>query len=97
MEKFVTYILENNVEKKALGFLAVIRNLNKKHSNDQMEAAAKSLLKVASQPTISVYKSILDRQKKKAARASVVTERSNRSKEDHGFTRGAKYFGGDKK
>ncbi|WP_404284511.1 Mu transposase domain-containing protein [Exiguobacterium aurantiacum] len=36
MEKFVTYILENNVEKKALGFLAVIRNLNKKHSNDQM-------------------------------------------------------------
>lgn len=96
MEKFVTYILENNVEKKALGFLSVIRNLNKKHTNDQMEAAAKSLLEVASQPTISVYKGILDRQKKKAARASAVIEQPSRSKEDHGFTRGAKYFGGDR-
>lgn len=48
MEKFVTYILENNVEKKALGFLAVIRNMNKGHLNNQMEAAASSLLEVAS-------------------------------------------------
>lgn len=95
MEAFVTYLFENNVEKKALGILSVIRNLNRKYPDEQMEVAAKTLLEVASQPTLSVYKGILDRNKKKSVQEAVILKSSNPSTEEYGFTRGAKYFGGD--
>lgn len=91
----MTYLFENNVEKKALGILSVIRNLNRKYPDEQMEVAAKTLLEVASQPTLSVYKGILDRNKKKSVQEAVILKSSNPSTEEYGFTRGAKYFGGD--
>lgn len=97
MEKFVSYLLNENVEKKALSILSVLRNLEGKSTKQQLEDAAETLLTVSTQPTLSVFKGILDRQKKKAIAAGYKNERAIKADQEFGFTRGADYFGGDKK
>ena len=62
--EFVSYILETNVEKKALNILSTLRNLSTKHTNEELEKATQTLLEISTNPTISVLKGILDRREK---------------------------------
>ena len=93
--RFVTDILEKNAEKKALNILSALRNLSTKHTKDELETATHTLFEISTNPTIPVLKGILDRRKKREQKSNVDNQQSNNN--NHGFTRGAKYFGGDKK
>lgn len=95
MTELISYILATNVEKKALNILASLRNLSKKYTNKEMETAAKTLLKLSTNPTVSVLKSILERNKKCDKNKNNITDNAPINDENYGFTRGAKYFGGD--
>lgn len=95
MAEFVSYILEINVEKKALNILASLRNLSRKYTNNDMEKATQTLLEVSTNPTISVLKSILERNKNRDKKQKENTDSYHVNDDDHGFIRGAKYFGGD--
>lgn len=59
-----------------------------------MEKAVETLLEISSNPTVSVLKSLLERNKKRKQKQNTVI--SNTS-DDYGFVRGAKYFGRDNK
>lgn len=97
MTQFVSYILNNNIEKKALNILSTLRNLSTKHTKEDIEQATKILLEISTNPTISVLKSILDRKKKQQKNKKVETDNSLKNNEDYGFVRGAQYFGRDSK
>lgn len=77
-----------------MNILNGLKNIASKRTATEMEEATKSLMKISSHPTVAVLKSILERQKKKQADKQLVRESPT---EDHGFTRGAIYFGRDKK
>lgn len=93
MAQFVSYILNNNIEKKALNILSTLRNLSTKHTKDELEQATKVLLEISTNPTISVLKSIINRKKKQRKNAKIETDKSLIDNEDYGFIRGAQYFG----
>ncbi len=95
MVQFVSYILNMNVEKKALNILSTLRNLSTKHSKKELEKATKILLEISTNPTVSVLKGVLDRSKKRKQKTDKDSDQMNN--EDYGFVRGAKYFGGNKK
>ncbi|MDQ1005333.1 vacuolar-type H+-ATPase subunit I/STV1 [Neobacillus niacini] len=95
MEQLVSHILETNAEKKALNILSALRNLSNKHTRDELESATHTLLEILTNPTIPVLKGVLDRRKKRKQKSKIDNHQINNN--DHGFTRGAKYFGGDKK
>ena len=59
-----------------------------------MEKATQTLLEVSTNPTISVLKSMLERTKKRDKKQKDNTDSYHVNDEDHGFVRGAKYFGG---
>lgn len=92
MNKFVAHILKQHPEKKALTILSSLRNVSSKHSKDNLELAAQTLLDISTNPTIPVLKGILERRKKRKPKEDHSTIHEN-----HGFTRGAKYFGGGNK
>jgi hypothetical protein len=94
MERLVEYILQTNVEKKALNILNGLRNIASRKTNTELEEAAKTLLEISSHPTVAVLKSILERQKKKQSNKETIHESQTK---DYGFVRGAKYFGRDEK
>lgn len=93
MAQFVSHILELNVEKKALNILSSLRNLSTKYTKKEMERAAETLIEISTNPTVSVLKSILERNKKRKQnpKADIDSRRANPN--DHGFVRGASYFG----
>ena len=95
MVQFVSYILEMNAEKKALSMLSTLRNLSTKHTNKELEKATHTLLEISTNPTISVLKGVLDRGKKRKQKSSIDNHKDNAN--NHGFIRGAEYFGGDNK
>lgn len=95
MVRFVTDILEKNAEKKALNIFGALRNLSTKHTKDELETATHTLLEISTNPTIPVLKGILDRRKKREQKSNLDNQQGNDN--NHGFTRGAKYFGGGKK
>lgn len=97
MMKFVSYILENNVEKKALNILSTLRNLSTKYKNDELESATHTLLEISTNPTIAVLKGVLDRGRKRKQKARTDKQQNKNNTSNHGFTRGAQYFGGNKK
>ena len=93
MERLVTFILKHNPEKKALTILSSLRNVSTKHPREELEAAIQTLLEISTNPTIPVLKGILDgRNKRKPKDNDLIVQHEN-----HGFTRGAKYFGGENK
>ncbi|GKV64841.1 MULTISPECIES: IS21 family transposase [unclassified Sporosarcina] len=92
MGRLVAHILKQNPEKKALTILSSLRNLSTKHTNDVLETATQTLLEVSTNPTIPVLKGILDRRNTKNSKSNEAVIRH----ENHGFTRGAKYFGGER-
>lgn len=94
MEQLVSHILKNNPEKKALTILSALRNLSTKYTRDALETATQALLDISTNPTIPVLKGILDRRKK---RKPMANHHPGNNHDNHGFIRGAEYFGGDKK
>ncbi|MGD6880097.1 IS21 family transposase, partial [Bacillus infantis] len=75
---------------KALNILSTLRNIASRRTSAELEEAAKTLLEISSNPTVAVYKSILERQKKKQKNKARIHETQT---EDYGFVRGAEYFG----
>lgn len=92
MDRLVAHILKQNPEKKALTILSSLRNISNKHTNDVLETATETLLEISTNPTIPVLKGILDRRNKNKSKSNEpIIHHKN-----HGFTRGAKYFGGER-
>lgn len=89
---FVEKILSNNVEKQALKVLLNFQNLTKKHPLSLIETSCEILLTITEQPTLSTFKSILTRQKKRLDKKATTT--NHLVDDSHGFVRGATYFGG---
>ena len=89
MERMVEHILNTNAEKKALNILSVLRSAASKRTAAELEEAAGTLLAISSNPTVAVFKSILERQKKKQTDKERIQEAPA---EDYGFVRGADYF-----
>ncbi|MCK9471755.1 MAG: IS21 family transposase [Bacilli bacterium] len=96
IENFADYILNNNVEKKALSILLSLKNLTKHYSDDLLNKGCQTLMEISEVPSLTVLKSILKRmvEKEKAKKAN--TKVMDSSDSDYGFVRGAKYFGGVK-
>lgn len=95
MVQLVSYILEMNVEKKALNILSTLRNLSTKYSKEELEKSTQILLEISTNPTVSVLKGVLERSKKRKQKTDTNSDRTNI--DDYGFVRGAKYFRGNKK
>ncbi|WP_200809529.1 Mu transposase domain-containing protein [Virgibacillus dakarensis] len=95
--QFVSYILKNNIEKKALNILSTLRNLSTKYAKNELEEATQTLLEISTNPTVSVLKSILERKKKQRKNKKKDIDNHETHNEDYGFVRGAKYFGRDSK
>lgn len=97
MEEFVAILLKNGSEKKALNQLMSLRSLEKRHSKENMDLAAQNLLIASSNPTVSVYKTILARNKKREHAKDDGSLSKMVTNENFGFVRGANYFGGNPK
>lgn len=95
--KYVAYILENHVEKKALQILNTLQNLTKKYAAEELEQAITTLLEISSSPSNTVLKGILKRAKQASKAKNGPTKTATVSTENHGFTRGAAYFGREKR
>jgi transposase len=95
MTKFVSHILEMNVEKKALNILSTLRNLSTKYTKKEIENAAETLLEISTNPTVSVLKGVLERNKKRKQKTDTTCHQTKDN--DYGFVRGAKYFGRENK
>lgn len=91
---YVTYILSTYTEKKALKLLATLRNIANKHPLEDIEEACQVLMSVAKEPTNTLLKSILNRLKKRKNATYETIEKQTDNQ--HGFVRGATYFGGNK-
>ncbi|WP_028274848.1 IS21 family transposase [Atopococcus tabaci] len=94
MKQLVGLFLEKSSEKKALNQLMSLRSLARKHSKEELELAAQNLLVASSNPTVSVFKSILARNKKRQKAQENGTLTTAKTNEEYGFVRGAHYFGG---
>ena len=90
--QFVSYILEMNVEKKALNILSTLRNIATKYTNEEIEKATETLLEISTKPTVSVLKSVLERNKKKKQNKKTDISSNHTTSDDYGFVRGAKYL-----
>ncbi|SDK86674.1 Mu transposase domain-containing protein [Alkalibacterium thalassium] len=97
MEAFVERLLHSSSEKKALNQLMSLRNLEKRYSKEDMDFAAHNLLLASSKPTVSVYKTILIRNKKREQAKENGSVTKMTTNENYGFVRGANYFGGNRK
>lgn len=97
MEEFVEVLLKNGSEKKALNQLMSLRSLEKRYSKEEMDLAAQNLLLASSNPTVSVFKTILARNKKRERAKDNGSLTKLTTSENYGFVRGANYFGGNRK
>lgn len=95
-EKFVEYILDKHVEKKALTILLSFKNLTKYYSDELIEKGCETLMTISQAPTLSVLKTILKRMKDSHKSKADGTLNETKTNTDYGFVRGAKYFGGVK-
>lgn len=75
-----------------MSILSALRNIAEKYDPITLEKSVDTLLTISSNPTLSVLKSILDRQNKRIPPESS-TEKSKSMANDYGFVRGAAYFG----
>lgn len=74
-----------------------LRGLGKRYSKEEMDLAAQNLLLASSNPTVSVFKTILSRNKKRERAKDDGSLTQLNTGENYGFVRGADYFGGTKK
>lgn len=93
MRRLVNILLEQNPEKRALNLIMTLKGLARNHSKADMEKAAKDLLLVSSKPMVSVYKTILTRNKTRTTRKDEKPDPPNKTSYD--FVRGKDYFKGE--
>lgn len=74
-----------------------LRSLEKRYSKEEMDLAAQNLLLASSNPTVSVFKTILARNKKRERAKDNGSLTKLTTSENYGFVRGANYFGGNRK
>lgn len=94
--RLVQYLLDTTVEKKALISLMALKNLEKKYTLTEIEVASQTVLKVSTNPTLGLVKSVLERNKKKSKLTDAHPHKEPPTGNDYGFTRGANYFKGEK-
>ncbi|MFC4736276.1 IS21 family transposase [Bacillus daqingensis] len=94
MTKLVTCILDQHPEKKALTMLSALRQEASKESIVVQEEVAALLEQISTRPTVTVFKTLLDRKRKQ--RNATPSRRSSTKVNEHGFVRGAAYFGKDR-
>lgn len=97
MEEFVEVLLKNGSEKKALNQLMSLRSIEKRYSREEMNLAAQNLLLASTNPTVSVFKTILARNKKRKQAKDNGSLTKMTTTKNYGFVRGANYFGGNPK
>ena len=61
MGAFAEALLKNGSEKRALNQLMSLRSIGKKYSKEELDLAAQNLLLASSNPTVSMFKTILER------------------------------------
>lgn len=96
MLTMVEFLLINGSDKKALNQLMSSRSLMRKYTTEELELAAQNILIASSRPTVSVFKAILVRNKKRLKAQSNDTLITLKTNEAYGFVRGAHYFGSKK-
>lgn len=95
MLELVEFLLINSPEKRALNQIMSLKSLARKNSPQDLEKTANSLLLASSNPTVSLFKTILSR-KKKQERAVLKNKASGlENREDYNFIRGKNYFKGE--
>src|SRR5699024_6264331 len=97
LRMYVESILSSNTERKALKLLATLKNIASKYSAEEIESACHTLMSVAKEPTNTLLKSILSRAKKRINEInnqSTYKKIKEQTDNQHGFVRGASYFGG---
>ncbi|MEI2802561.1 MAG: transposase [Trichococcus flocculiformis] len=97
MGVFAEALLKNSSEKRALNQLMSLRSIGKKYSKEELDLAAQNLLLASSNPTVSVFKTILQRNKKREKEKDNGTLTEHQTDNNYGFVRGAGYFGGKNK
>ena len=97
MEEFVEVLLKKGSEKKALNQLMSLRSIEKRYSKEEMNLAAQNLLLASTNPTVSVFKTILARNKKRKQAKDNGSLTKMTTTKNFGFVRGANYFGGNPK
>lgn len=96
---YVEHILSHNTEKKALKLLATLRNIASKHSAEALEEGCQTMMSIAKEPNNPLLKTVLGRLKKRKKELnspSHIDTLKEQTDKEHGFVRGASYFGGKK-
>lgn len=93
MLRLVDTLLDQNPEKRALNLIMTLKGLARNHSKADMEKAAKDLLQVSSRPMVSVYKTILTRNKTRATNKNEKLDVPDKT--NYNFIRGKDYFRGE--
>lgn len=94
-EGVIDLIIEQHVEKQALRIISGIQKLEDKYGVNLIEDTSEILMSITSQPTLSTFKTTLKRQHQKNVKKQ--THSSQETDNNHGFTRGADYFGRSRK
>lgn len=97
MTQMIQVIIKINVEKRALNVLTGMRRLEKQYRLDELETGAEILMGITSHPTLTTFKQILQRQKKRENAQPITEETHKNTDRNHGFVRGAQYFGGNQR
>lgn len=78
------------MEKQALRIIAGIQRLKEQHSLAIIEQTGEFLLDITKQPTLSTFKQIIKEETDRPTNQEAVQQKQD---EQHGFVRGADYFG----
>ncbi|WIK66141.1 IS21 family transposase [Globicatella sanguinis] len=89
-QALIDKILAQQVEKRALRMIAGIQRLKEQHSLAIIEQTSEILLDIAKQPTLSTFKQIIKEETNRPTHQEAVQQKQD---EQHGFVRGADYFG----
>lgn len=83
-------------EKQALHSIFSLKKFEQRYSKYEIERACKMALSMTERPTVKVLQTILKNNKKSDAEQEQ-KRRSENTKNNYGFTRGASYYGGKDK
>ncbi|BDR59714.1 Mu transposase domain-containing protein [Xylocopilactobacillus apicola] len=87
--KVMRYFLkDNSSDRRGLKTAFSFKSLTHKYAAVEIEAACETVTKIATAPTLTIIKQILKNQQQPKTKS--------KNEEDHGFSRGAGYYGGNK-
>lgn len=95
MLELVEFFLIKSPEKRALNQIMSLKSLARKNSPQDLEKTANSLLLASSNPTVSLFKTILSRKKKQGKPVAKNKGTSLENRENYNFIRGKDYFKGE--